>query len=336
MLVDVYARERVKEKIKNSEWGIFYGPDLTSFLNWPDFPTKLLIALYKYKPDELGFEIPDEVKQENVYEQILISADKSTRGIPYHNLGHFQRTLFDARKAIEEIEELAGELFPEAVKQAVYLGVAGHDYNHTGSTYLREHEKSRKYRSVEGRSAHRVENILRKKGYHPLFRATALNIIWASTFGGQKIGIDVQPKSFFGTLMRLVDVLPSNDFSTAVAEHSKLMYGEEPAFPPPDTLDGVIQDRLSFIDHYIIPTLNSFNEATEHLLSDLSPFSEASRNRLREQLDNNTLTARLGWDRRLAEHRKLYEIALRDQKSIERAIISSSLRQVRELNKEDR
>jgi len=67
MLVDVYARERVKEKvkekIKNSEWGIFYGPDLTSFLNWPDFPTKLLIALYKYKPDELGFEIPDEVNK---------------------------------------------------------------------------------------------------------------------------------------------------------------------------------------------------------------------------------------------------------------------------------
>ena len=331
-LAQIHAVQRMIEK---SSWGKYFGSDLSSFLAWCDLPGNLLNDLQEYLQkrenqqseiekqqfDDASFQMHETYDRDIA--RMLGDAGKSTLQLPYHNIGHFQRAYFEARQAIEKIEDMAGRELPKAVKQAFYLGVAGHDHHHTGSTFLREEEKSPLYRSVEGRSAHVVDDFLKGKAYNPLARAFTAYTIWASTFGGEKIGIEVKPHGFFGLLMRTVDVLPSKDFVTAVHDQTNLMYGETPAVTPPEDEIGLIRDRLGFIDHYIDPTLKKLNESNiiAHLIS---LFPEVDAERLKRQFEQRSLTQRLGWDDRLDEHRKSYERALIEG-THERDIVSSSM-----------
>lgn len=317
-LPEIYA---IQSMIEDSEWGKYFGSDLSNFLNWVDMPNELRQDLDHYRPDGSELHTPNDGKTEGII-QMLTEAGNATRQLPYHNIGHYQRAFWEASQAIREIEALAGTSFPEAVKQAFYVGVAGHDHEHTGSTYLQQGEESSSYRSVEGRSARAVDKLLEGWGYNPLARAFAAYTIWSSTFGGEKIGITVQPQGFFGLLMRAVDVIPSNDWVTSNHHDMQIMYGEKPANPPPTTIEKLIEDRMNFFQ-YIESTYSNLNQSTTaHLVS---LFPEEKQGRLKKKLSQKSLTSRLNWNDRLEANKKAFKQATIEG-TPERALFRSTLR----------
>ena len=301
--------------INNSEWGKYYGPDLLKFLDWDDLP-KTLKDLDRYDPkDKDPFEVPGDDGTRHITE-MLTEAGIATRTLPYHNIENFQRAYWEGRQAIDEVERLAKTEFPEAVKLAASLAIASHDFYHTGSTYLREDEKSPDYRTVEGRSALIVDQKLKEKGYSPLFRAFVAHIIWASSFGKNA----VEPEGFFGRLMRAVDVNLPDDFARFIYESMAVWYGEIPAGPRPKTLEEFIKNRENFLK-YVEATNKDLNEAAKNHVASL--FSEEDRKKLQEGLKQKSLTERLGWDSRLEKMREAMEKA-KDPNSSEGNILRSS------------
>lgn len=204
--------------------------------------------------------------------------------------------------------------------EAFLVGVSGHDHRHPGSTHLPPEEVSKQlpYRSVEGRSAYYVDKWLKEKGYHPLYRLMALYPIAASTFGGKEIGIDFDPRSFLGLLMRAVDVLPSKDPVNAIHEDVGVLYGENPANPPPSNREEYFKNREKFLD-YVELTLNKLN--SKEVFEGLKRFLPEER----IKKIKGTITSHFDWDERIKNARKLLERA-RDDRSPEAMILRSTLR----------
>lgn len=67
---------------------------------------------------------------------------------------------------------------------------------------------------------------------------------------GKKLGIpQPKPNSFWGAAIRAADVCPPHTFTQYLARTCAIMYGEVPAYPPPKTVSGFIDDSRKFADY---------------------------------------------------------------------------------------
>ena len=196
----------------------------------------------------------------------------------YHNGQHFVEVVGNTRLLLDALEQPV----PEAVRQALLIAAAGHDFAHQGSTFRRDAPNGKPLPELgddvatEQVSAILMYELARVYGFTPPARLFIVRAIHATTFGNPAIS----PQSPLEKLLACADVAPNTPQIVAWLKHGvDVTFGERPAKPAPTTFSGWVANRMGFIDY--------------HLMNFVTP----------EKPQYVAAAVRLGWDAILRDHR---------------------------------
>lgn len=166
----------------------------------------------------------------------------------YHNGRHFVEVVANARQLIE------AQTVPDAIRQALLFAAAGHDFAHPGATFRKDAQRGVPLPDLgegiatEAVSALLVNALAEEYGFNPAARLFIARSIGATTFGNPDIG----PRSPLEAILVCADVAPNDTFLVWYAKGVDVTFHERPAKPAPTTFSGWIDNRLGFINYYLV------------------------------------------------------------------------------------
>lgn len=307
--------------LRLGKWAQYIEP---AHLKWFPLPSQLIHDLERYTPDGKELDSIDWSLFEKRLRQLLYTAEATSTSlelVPYHNITHFREVLVDGQAIIDAYEELSDHSIPTLVQQAFAFALMTHDLHHPGATFFhdaigmavnvgKKEDVTLENVTVEWVSAKIADRLASAAGFNPLARLFIVNIIWASTYGansprGKELGLErIQPSTLYELAIVVADVAPTDSFLRWIEKGVNVLYKEIPAMPPPSTWTEFLQNRISFVDLYIIPKMMRLDGLAE---------------------TETSLTMYLGWQSNAREYVRLLKEIKEDKHPMFTAIIRSML-----------